>query len=114
MKAELFGMIAFVMVPTLAFAIDAGKTGGKTNETTPTTQTDKMKPDNAKAAGTGGGEGAAESNSGSNDRGSGNVGAQGAAATSQGVPGNENKPATTEAAGDGDGQGSKLKPEKTP
>ena len=45
MKAKLFGIIALAMVPTLALAADAG---GAT------------KPDNAKAAGPGGGEGAAQ------------------------------------------------------
>jgi hypothetical protein len=49
MTARLFGTIALVLLPTFAFAIDAGKTGS-TNETTPTNQTEKMKPDNAKAA----------------------------------------------------------------
>ena len=58
MKARLFGTIALVMLPTLAFAIDAGKTGGRTNETTPTNEANKInKPDDAKAAGTGGGKG---------------------------------------------------------
>ena len=61
------------MLPTLALAADAG---GAT------------KPDNAKAAGTGGGEGAAPASSTSNNVGSGTVGAQGAAAASQKAPGN--------------------------
>ena len=63
MKARLFGTIALVMLPTVAFAIDAGNTSGKTNETTPTTELNKMKPDDAKAAGTGGGKGAANATS---------------------------------------------------
>jgi hypothetical protein len=45
MKARLFGTIALVMLPTLAFAADAGA---------PTSSA--TAPDNAKAAGTGGGE----------------------------------------------------------
>jgi len=81
MKARLFGTIALVMLPTLAFAIDTGKTGGPTNETTPTNEANKITPDDAKAAGTGGGKGAADASSASdNNRGSGNVGANGAAA----------------------------------
>ena len=116
MKARLFGTIALVMLPTLAFAIDAGKTGGKTNETTPTNEADKTKPDNAKAAGTGGGKGAAESNSATNnDRGSGNVAANGAAAASQKEPSNDpTSPDKASAAGTGGGQGAKGQPEKTP
>jgi hypothetical protein len=115
MKARLFATIALVMFPTVAFAIDAGKTGGKTNETTPTTEANKIKPDDAKAAGTGGGKGAADSNSASNDRGSGNVGANGAAAAIVKEPaGNVGTPASTDTAGTGGGEGAKTEPEKTP
>ena len=46
MKARLFGTIALVLLPTLALAADAGAPSSATA------------PDNAKAAGTGGGEGA--------------------------------------------------------
>ena len=100
MKAKLFGALALLMLPTLALAADAG---GAT------------KPDNAKAAGTGGGEGAAAPNTSSNNTdGSGKVGAQGAAAASQGAPGNETKPSSANAAGTGGGEGAKAKPEKTP
>jgi len=99
MKARLFGTIALLMLPTIAFAADAGA----------------MKPDNAKAAGTGGGAGAAApsttSNNGDSSR---KMGAQGAAATSQGAPGNEAKPSSTDAAGTGGGAGAKMQPEKTP
>jgi hypothetical protein len=114
MKARLFGTIALVMLPTLAFAIDAGKTGAKTNETTPTNEADKTKPDNAKAAGTGGGKGAADSSATNNDRGSGNVGANGAAAASQKEPGNATGPDNAKSAGTGGGEGAKTQPEKTP
>jgi hypothetical protein len=100
MKAKLFGVIGLALLPTLAYAADAGGA---------------MKPDNAKAAGTGGGVGAAAPNTTNNsDDGSGKVGAQGAAASSQGAPGNETKPGSTNAAGTGGGEGSKMKPEKTP
>ena len=121
MKARLFGTIAIVMLPTLAFAIDAGKTGGRTNETTPTNEAnkieaDKSKPDDAKAAGTGGGKGAADASSTSdNNRGSGNVGANGAAAASAKDPSNDpTSPDKARAAGTGGGEGAKMKPEKTP
>jgi hypothetical protein len=115
MKARLFGTIALVMLPTVAFAIDAGNTSGKTNETTPTIEANKLKPDDAKAAGTGGGKGAADSNSPSNnDRGSGNVGANGAAAAAAKEPGNATTPNSTDAAGTGGGKGAKSQPEKTP
>ena len=50
MKARLLGTIALVMLPTLASA-GAGRAGAPTSSATA--------PDNAKAAGTGGGEGAA-------------------------------------------------------
>ena len=99
MKGKLFGILALLMLPTLALAADAG---GAT------------KPDNAKAAGTGGGERAAAASSTSNNDGSGKVGAQGAAAASQGAPGNETKPSSAGAAGTGGGEGAKTKPEKTP
>jgi hypothetical protein len=115
MKARLFGTIALVMLPTVAFAIDAGNTSGKTNETTPTNEANKLKPDDAKAAGTGGGKGAADSNSANiNDRGSGNVGANGAAAVTAKEPGNATAPSSTDAAGTGGGKGAKNNPEKTP
>ncbi len=116
MKARLFGTMALVMLPTVAFAIDAGNTSGKTNETTPTIEANKLKPDDAKAAGTGGGKGAAESSSTSNnDRGSGNVGANGAAAATAKEPGHAGPtPGSTEAAGTGGGEGAKSQPEKTP
>jgi hypothetical protein len=97
MKARLFGIIALAMVPTLALAADAGGAA---------------KPDNAKAAGTGGGEGAAAASS-TND-GSGKVGAQGAAAASQSAPGSVTTPSSRDAAGTGGGEGAKTKPEKTP
>jgi hypothetical protein len=99
MKGKLFGTLALLMLPTLALAADAG---GAT------------KPDNAKAAGTGGGEGAAPASSTSNDVGSGTVGAQGAAAASQKAPGNATTPSSRDAAGTGGGEGAKTKPEKTP
>jgi hypothetical protein len=52
MKAILFGTIALVMLPTLAFAADdAGKTSGKTNETTPAMEANKIKPSSTDAAG---------------------------------------------------------------
>jgi hypothetical protein len=102
------------MFPTLALAIDAGKTGGKTNETTPTIEADKLKPDDGKAAGTGGGKGAADSNSANSDRGSGNVGANGAAAATAKEPGNATTPTSTNAAGTGGGEGAKMDPKKTP
>jgi hypothetical protein len=110
MKARLFGTIALVMLPTFAFAIDAG-TGGKTNETTPTNEANKMmKPDDAKAAGTGGGKGAAVGSSAtSNDRGTASVGANGAAAATAKEPGNETTPSSADAAGTGGGQGAKTK-----
>jgi hypothetical protein len=115
MKARLFATIALVMLPTVAFAIDAGNTGGKTNETTTTNEANKMKPDDAKAAGTGGGKGAAEATSTDNDRGSGSVGANGAAAAivkeSAGKVGTS---AATDAAGTGGGKGAKTEPGKTP
>jgi hypothetical protein len=118
MKARLFGTIALVMLPTFAFAIDAGKTAGSTNETTPTSQTDKMKPDDAKAAGTGGGKGAANATStdNGNDRGSGNVGANGAAAATATAPKNDPiSPDKATAAGTGGGEGAKTtEPNKTP
>ena len=73
MKAILFGTIAVVILPTLAFAADdAGKTSGKTNETTPAMEANKIKsgdaskttgtgnataPSSPDATGTGGGEG---------------------------------------------------------
>ena len=118
MKARLFGTIALIMLPTVAFAIDAGNTGGKTNETTPTTETNKMKPDDAKAAGTGGGKGAAAATStdSGNDRGAGNVGANGAAAATATAPKNDPiSPDKATAAGTGGGQGAKTtEPNKTP
>jgi hypothetical protein len=116
MKAKLCGTIALVMFPTVAFAIDAGSTGGKTNETTPTIQTDKMKPDDAKAAGTGGGKGAAAATSTDSDRGSGNVGANGAAAATATDPKNNPiSPDKATAAGTGGGAGAKTaEPSKTP
>jgi hypothetical protein len=98
MKGQLFGTLALLLLPTLALAADAVSTA---------------KPDNAKAAGTGGGEGAAAPTS-SNTDGSGKVGAQGAAAASQGAPGNETKPSSANAAGTGGGEGAKAQPEKTP
>jgi hypothetical protein len=74
MKAILIGTIGLVMFPTLAFALDdTGKTSGKTNETTPAMEANKIKPSSTDpagskgaatapsstdAAGTGGGEGA--------------------------------------------------------
>ena len=80
-----------------------------------TNEADKTKPDNAKAAGTGGGKGAADSNSATNnDRGSGNVGANEAAAASQKEPGNATGPDNAKSAGTGGGEGAKAKPEKTP
>jgi hypothetical protein len=96
MNGKLFGTLALLMLPTLALAADAG---GAT------------KPDNAKAAGTGGGEGAAPASS---HVGSGTVGAQGAAAASQKAPGNATTPSSRDAAGTGGGEGAKTKPEKTP
>jgi hypothetical protein len=52
MKAILFGTLALVMLPTLAFAVDdAGKTSGKTNETTPAMEASKIKPSSTDAAG---------------------------------------------------------------
>ena len=53
MKGKLFGTLALLLLPTLALAADAGSAA---------------KPDNAKAAGTGGGEGAAAPNTSSKDR----------------------------------------------
>jgi hypothetical protein len=97
MKAKLFGTLALLVLPTLALAADAG---GAT------------KPDNAKAAGTGGGEGAAGASS-TND-GSRKVGAQGAAAASQSAPGSVTTPSSRDAAGTGGGEGAKTQPEKTP
>jgi hypothetical protein len=99
MTGKLFGTLALLLLPTLALAADAGSA---------------VKPDNAKAAGTGGGEGAAAPNTSSNTDGSGKVGAQGAAAASQGAPGNETKPSSANAAGTGGGEGAKATPEKTP
>jgi hypothetical protein len=94
MKAKFFGALALLMLPTLALAAD--------------------KPDNAKAAGTGGGEGAAAASSINNNDGSGTVGAQGAAAASQKAPGHAITPANRDAAGTGGGEGAKTQPEKTP
>jgi hypothetical protein len=81
MKAKLFGTLALLMVPAIALAAD--------------------KPDNAKAAGTGGGEGAAAASSTNNSDTSGTVGAQGAAAASQKAPGNATTPSSRDAAGTG-------------
>ena len=94
MKAKFFGALALLMLPTLALAAD--------------------KPDNAKAAGTGGGEGATAASSTNNNDGSGTAGAQGAAAASQKAPGNATMPASRNAAGTGGGEGATTKPEKTP
>jgi hypothetical protein len=94
MKAKLFGTLALLMVPAIALAAD--------------------KPDNAKAAGTGGGEGAAAASSTNNSDTSGTVGAQGAAAASQKAPGNATTPSSRDAAGTGGGEGAKSQPAKTP
>jgi hypothetical protein len=99
MKGKLFGTLVLLMLPTIALAADAG---GAT------------KPDNAKAAGTGGGEGAAPASSRSNNDSSGTAGAQGAAAASESAPGNATTPASRDAAGTGGGEGAKTQPEKTP
>jgi hypothetical protein len=132
MNAKFFGTVGLLMLPTIAIAANAGSgpaAGVKPNsplevkahrvqvaqnmQKDEKARADAAKPDNAKAAGTGGGDGAAPPTKTSNN-GDGKVGAQGAAAASQGAPGNENKPANTEAAGDGGGTGAKTSPEKTP
>jgi hypothetical protein len=109
MRARLFGTIALVMLPTLAFAADAGNTG-----TVETKGPNQAAPDNAKAAGTGGGKGAAEATSTATDNPStsGNVGANGAAAATAKAPISPDK---ATAAGDGGGKGAKTsEPSKTP
>jgi hypothetical protein len=53
MKAGIFVAAALIMLPTVALAVDAGNTSGKTNETTPTMESNKMlKQDDAKGAAT--------------------------------------------------------------
>jgi hypothetical protein len=62
MKAILLGTMALVLLPTLAFAADdAGKMSGKTNETTPAMEANKIKPRSTDAAGSGKGAASAPS-----------------------------------------------------
>lgn len=86
---------------------------GSADLTGVTTGQNSQKPDDAKAAGTGGGNGAESGNMAPNrNEGSAHVGATGAATTPP--PGSAAAPSSADTAGTGGGQGAKAKPEKTP
>jgi hypothetical protein len=52
MKARLFGTMALLVLPSIAFAADAGNSTGKTDETTPAMEAKKIMLDDKKGEAT--------------------------------------------------------------